>query len=89
MKANVQRNPEENNMWMTDFLIYYMYVKSVKRAFRHELRIPMGTKCAPRFVDLFLCACEFEFLIALAKIKTREEGKKVYCKVRGYDLSRT
>jgi hypothetical protein len=44
---------------MLDFFIDKIFVQIGELVFQQMIGIPMGTKCAPQFTDLFLLACRF------------------------------
>ena len=61
---------------MIEFLVDNIYVRFGGHLFRQMVGIPMGTSCAPLFVDLFLYSYENEFLDKLVKEGKRKLARK-------------
>lgn len=84
MKANVDHlKVTEKTMWeMLDFLIDNV-CEFGEKTFSQEVDIPMGTNCAPFFVDLFLMH-KNQIIAWIGKIKARNLAKMDKHKLQVY-----
>ena len=50
-------------------IFYFIYIRFGSKLYRQNVRIPMGTNCAPLVADLFLFCYESDFMKSLTKEK--------------------